>query len=261
MGDLEKWGEILKIGEPLEKLAVMRELEEIAKDCRSRANPLLAGCDDPTKKEKLKPWREFRKRIGFPLFDLLLEISKGPSGTELRDLAADILAHLWHPSAVDRLVEDLLENGDKLLGSQFTGIFENLGGIGNEPAARALMRLWDEGYRYDVIFPLGGCDSKAGNAFLMRQAKESADAALRGYCILALRLEPNEENGAFLLERARSGNALESAAAIQKIGLMNLTSLIPSLISIHNQSDDHMVRESIFAALREMRLRRAGSGR
>ncbi|MHB0995862.1 MAG: HEAT repeat domain-containing protein [Elusimicrobiales bacterium] len=252
---------LLQFGEPQEKLEAMRKLEEIAKECRSAANPLLAKCDDPAKKEKLKPWREFRKRIGFPLFDLVLDISKGPAGTELRDLAADILAHLWHPSAVDRLVEDLLENGDKLRGGQFNGIFENLGGIGNEPAARALLRLWDEGYRYEVIFPLGSCNSKVGNAFLMRQARENPDATLRGYCILALRLEPTEENGALLLEKARSGDALESSAAIQKIGDMNMASLVPALISIHNQSDDHMVRESIFAALREMRLRRSGNSR
>lgn len=259
--DLEKCVNILRFGESWEKMGAMRELEAIAKECRTRANPVLDLCITPAERERNVPWRAFRRRIGFPLFDLVLDIAQGPAGSDLRDLAADILAHLWHPASVDRLVEDILENEESLCPSQISGIFENLGGIGNEPAAQALMKLWGEGYHYQVVFPLGACRSKAGNAFLIRQARENNDPTLRGYCVLASHLEATDENAAFLLERARNGAMMESSAAIRKICAMNLSSLIPALISIHNSSDDLMIRETIFDALREMRLKSSGSKR
>jgi len=237
-------------GEPWERLEAMQKLEEIAIQCRTEANAVIGKCTTPAELEKLKPWRSFRRKIGFPLFNLVLKIAQGPSGTQLRDLAADILAHLWHPAAVDRLVEDLSKNGDALRPSQLSGIFDNLAGIGNEPALKALLKLWDEGYEYDVVIPIGSCNSKVGEAFLMRQAREHKDSSLRGYCILAFGREHSPEKVSLLRDKLKNGTPLERSAAIRRIGDMGLISLSSELIAIHNGTNDEKLKTEILDTLR-----------
>lgn len=249
----EDYSYALRFGESWEKLAAMRELEEVAKACRVWAEQALAGVADKAEIERKKPWREFRRRIGFGLFGEVLDIAQGPPGSELRDLAADILAHLWHPAAVDRLIEDLKVNGKTLLPSQYTGIFTNLGGIGNEPAVRALMELWDDGCAYDAVAPLGACGSRTSEAFLMRQARENKDQALRGYCICYLNSMPTQEKVDFLREKLKRGTGFERSAAVRKIAEMGLRSMVPELMAVYDQSEDAVLREEIFATLRYMR--------
>lgn len=256
---MEKRCNTLRFGESWEKLEVMRELEEIAKDCRTKANEILANCAAPAEREKHKPWRAFRKLTGFQLFNLVMDIAQEQSGTRLRDLAADILAHLWHPAAVDRLVEDLLDNGATLLTSQYIGIFENLAGISNEPAVQALIKLWEEGYKYDTVWAIGACLSKTGEAFLLRQAREHKDPSLRGYCICALNSELSEEKSAFLLDKLKNGTPFEQSGAVRKIGDMGLSSLSPTLMAVYNQSEDVILKEEIFDTLRYMRKTRQKS--
>jgi len=253
MPENEKRSHALRFGESWEKLAAMRELEEVAKDCRVAAERALAGVVDKAELERKKPWREFRRRIGFGLFGEVLDIAQGPPGSDLRDLAADILAHLWHPAAVDRLLEDIRCNGADLLPSQYTGIFVNLGGIGNEPAARALMELWDEGCAYDAVGPLGACGSRAAEAFLMRQACENKDHTLRGYCICFLNSMPTQEKVDFLREKLKRGTGFERSAAVRKIAQMGLHSLAPELLAAYGQSDDEALKKEIFETLRYMR--------
>jgi HEAT repeat protein len=253
MFDPEESAALLRNGERWEKLEAMQVLEELAKECRTAANAVIYKSASKAEWEKLKPWRTFRRKVGFELFNQMLDIAQGPTGTPLRDLAADILAHLWHPLAVDRLVEDLLDNGEKLLPTQFTAIFDNLAGIGNEPALRALLKLWDEGYETLAVYAIGACDSKEGEAFLLRQAREHKDPSLRGYCISALGAEPSDEKTAFLLSRLKSGTPFEQSAAVRKIGDIGLMSLTPELVALHNSTKDEYLKEEIFDTMRYMR--------
>lgn len=243
----------LQFGDSTEKLGIMRELEEIAKECRTKAEPLLDICVTPAEREKNAPWREFRRQIGFPLFNVVLDIAQGPSGLELRDLAADILAHLWHPAAVGRLEQDLRENSKNLTHTQISGIFSNLAGIGNEPAAQALMRLWEEGYEFECASALGACNARSGNAFLLRQAVENSNADLRGYCLLFLKLSACPETEAFLRDRLRHGANLELSVAIRQAGLLRLASLEPDLVRIQDQTENSDLKKEIAQALKCMR--------
>ena len=252
MEEQDKFVEILRFGESWEKLEAMRELEKLAKECRTRADAVLDRCATAAGKEKNKPWREFRRQTGLGLFNAVLDIAQGPPGSELRNLAADILAHLWHPAAVDRLVEDIKENGETLLNSQYSGIFVNLGGIGNESAARALISLWAEGGEYDIAGPLAACNSKAGDAFLMLQARENKDPAVRGHCICCLSATPTEEKTDFLRERLKNTNHFEQSATVRKIAQMCLVSMAPELIAVYNQSEDPRLKEEIAKTLRSL---------
>jgi len=244
----------LRFGEPWEKLELLKELEEIAKDCRSAADKVSRNGLTAAERERNKPWREFRRRIGFPLFELVLDMAQG-GRSESRDVAADILAHLWHPAAVDRLVEDIKENADTLLGTQFLGIFINLGGIGTEVAARGLISLWEEPlWRPYITEALEACGSKAGEAFLMTQALENKDPYVRGSCISRLNSEVSDKKINFLQEKLKRGESFERLAAIKKILEMRLTSMAPDLMNIYNTSSDPALKE-IRETLRSMRKR------
>lgn len=247
----ELW-EALKLGTAREKLAALREFEEIAKEVREQAEPDLSTWPSAVLREKSKPWRKFRGLVGFPVFNIMLEIAQGKGNTRLRELAADILAHLWHPAAVGRLVEDIRKNSKTLRPNQVTGIFVNLGGIGNEPAARALISLWAEGCEYDIARPLAACNSKAGDAFLMLQARENKDPAVRGHCICCLSATPTEEKTDFLRERLKNTNHFEQSATVRKIAQMCLVSMAPELIAVYNQSEDTRLKEEIAKTLRSL---------
>lgn len=253
MEEQDKLIETLRFGENWEKLDAMRELEELAKECRTRADAVLDRCVTAAEKEKNKPWRAFRRQTGLGLFSTVLDIAQGPPGSELRNLAADILAHLWHPAAVERLVEDIKENGDTLLNSQYGGIFVNLGGIGNEPATRALISLWEAGCEYYVAGPLAACNSKIGEAFLMVQARENKDPTVRGHCICCLSSTPTEEKINFLRERLKNGTHFEQSATVRKIAEMSLLSIAPELIAAYNQTEDPGLKDEIAKTLRSMR--------
>jgi len=243
----------LRFGEGWEKLELLRDLEETAKDCRIAADNRLSDCATEAERERAKPWREFRRVIGFPLFNLILEIARSDIRSEQRNLAADILAHLWHPAAVDRLVEDLNENAGSLLGTQISSIFINLAGIGNEVAARGLISLWGEGFDHYIPEALAACKSKAGEAFLFVQARDNKDYCLRGICICYLNSKVSEEKSVFLLEKVRSGVHFEQYAAVKKIAGMHLTILAPELMAVCNKSEDPELKDEIHKALRTLR--------
>lgn len=246
----------LRFGESWEKMELLKELEETAKDCRIAADKRLRGCATAAELERNKPWREFRRVTGFPLFNVVLEIAQSDNRTELRDLAADILAHLWHPAAVGRLVEDIKENADTLFGTQISGIFINLAGIGNEVAVRGLISIWeDPQWQSYIPEALAACNSKIGEAFLLEQARENKDPYVRGICICWLNNEVSDTKVKFLLDKLRCDEIFERSAAIEKISDMRLTSLTPDLMAMYNKSEDSMLKEEIFDALRSMRKR------
>lgn len=242
--------EVLLLGTDGEKLEALKELADIAKDCRVKADAALLADLGPAERERHKAWREFRRQIGFKVFGLVLDMARLPAGSETRDLAADLLAHLWHPAAVDRLVEDILTNAKKLTHTQVSGIFANLAGIGNEPAALALIRLWSAGYAYEAVAPLAACDSRTANEFLFRQARDNKDEVLRGYCLLYLKLERSAEAIEFLREKLISGTVLERSGAVRKICAMRITSMVPDLVTVYKNIEDSDLKREISVVLK-----------
>jgi len=250
----ELW-EALKLGTAREKLAALRELGEIAKEVREEADVWIPTCRSAVLREKFKPWRKFRGLVGFPVFNIMLEIAQGKASARLRELAADILAHLWHPAAVGRLVEDIRKNSKTLRPSQVTGIFVNLGGIGNEVAVRALISLWGNWWQFHIPAALAACDSKTAESFLMKQAKEAKDPNIRASCLFSLSSEVSDRKIGVLLDRLEHGGHFEQAAAITIIKRMGLASLAPALKAIYSKSKDPILRKHITTALRKMRTR------
>jgi len=251
----DEYWEALKLGTAAEKLAALRELEETAKKIREHTEPELFAFHNAVIPEKLKPWREFRGVVGFPVFNIMLELAQSDAHHGLRDLAADILAHLWHPAAVDRLVVDIKRNSKTLRPSQISGIFINLGGIGNEPAVRALISLWRHRWKFHIPAALAACDSKTAESFLMTHARKAKDPNVRASCLFALNSEVSDRKISLLLERLEHGGHFEQAAAITKIKDIGLASLVPALKAISSKSKDPILKDHIAQALRKMRMR------
>jgi len=248
----DKSVDLLRFGKPGEKLELLRELEETAKDCRIAADKALPACVTPAELERNKPWREFRRRIGFKLFEVVLKIAQKNARSELRDLAADILAHLWHPAAVDRLVEDITQNEDKLVTTQVLGIFDNLAGIGTDTAVRGLISIWEYGWHFPVVRALGACGTKRAEAFLLAQAQQDEDAGIRGLCITYLNSEVSDRKVSLLRDKLKYSTDFEQSAAIKKIAALQLTSLTKDLKAVYDESDDPLVKEEIRDALRAL---------
>ena len=242
--------DILRFGKPGEKLELLRELEETAKDCRSRADRILPACRTAAERERIKPWREFRREIGFPLFSVVLKIAQKNTDAALRGLAGDILAHLWHPAGVPRLLEDITGNDDKLLLSQVLGIFENLAGIGEEMAVKALIAIWEYGWHALAARALGACGSRRADAFLLAQAQQDEDADIRGLCVSYLNAQVTPKKVGLLLDKLKYCEGFEQAAAIKKIKDLGLSALAGDLKTAYEESEDAFIKQEIQGALR-----------
>ncbi|MHB0996908.1 MAG: hypothetical protein ACYC2I_11115 [Elusimicrobiales bacterium] len=225
--------EVLVSGEPLEKLKFLKELLEIANACRACAESLPdTVLEDPAAREKAKPWREFQRITGKPLFDTLLEIVRQETPSEVRELAGDIMAQLWHPSAVGRLLEDFEQHRDTLAEKPPMRIFRNLGRIGTEAAARALMWMWGTKWDADVVSALGMCRSEEAQDFILRQAAGHSSSYVRLVCLMYLVLPLTEEKEAFILNRLKSGTHDEQFVAIAKVKELGMVQAADTLIAL-----------------------------
>lgn len=225
--------EVLVSGETREKLKFLKELLELANACRAHVDSLPESVfEDPVARKKAKPWREFRKITGKPLFDALVELVRHESPSEVRELAGDIMAQLWHPCAVGRLLEDFEQHRDTLAERPPMRIFMNLRGIGTEAAARALMWMWGTKWDADVVNMLTRCDSEEAQSFVVRQATEHSRVHVRLRCMMSLALPLTEEKEALIMERLKSGTHDEQFVAVMKIqefGMVQAANLLASV--------------------------------
>ncbi|MHB0995350.1 MAG: hypothetical protein ACYC2I_03160 [Elusimicrobiales bacterium] len=225
--------EVLVSGETREKLKFLKELLELANACRAHVDSLPESVfEDPVARKRAKPWREFRKITGKPLFDALVELVRHESPSEVRELAGDIMAQLWHPCAVGRLLEDFEQHRDTLAERPPMRIFMNLRGIGTEAAARALMWMWGTKWDADVVNMLTRCDSEEAQSFVVRQATEHSRIYVRLCCMMSLALPLTEEKEALIMERLKSGTHDEQFVAVMKIqefGMVQAANLLTSV--------------------------------
>ena len=244
----------LASGTPHEKRAVLAELLEISNGCRActEAQPdsLL---EDPAARENAKPWRKFLDIVGQPLFDILLGIVAQEPPSEVRELAGDIMAQLWHPCAVGRLLEDFEQHRDTLTKKPPLRIFRNLGGIGTVAAAKALMWMWGTRWDADVVNALGMCDCETVQDFLLRQATEHSGVHVRLVCLMSLSAPLTTRKEALLLDRLRQGTHDERFVAIMKVEELKATWAIPELMALHAAETDFNFARFIGEALVKLR--------
>lgn len=228
---------VLVSGEPREKLEFLKELLEIANACRGHVKALPdTVLEDPSAREAAKPWREFQEITGKPLFDALLEIVRQEDPSEVRELAGDIMAQLWHPCAVGRLLEDFEQHRDTLAESPPMRIFRNLGGIGTEAAALALMWMWGTKWDADVVSMLGMCDSEVAQDFIVRQATEHSRAYVRLVCLMHLAVPLTEGKEALIMERLKSGTHDEQFVAVTKVKELAMVRAVEALKAMRSKN-------------------------
>jgi len=229
--------EVLVSGEPREKLEFLKELREIADACRAHVDLQPASVfEDTVVRKNAKPWREFQEITGKPLFDALLAIVRQEDPSEVRELAGDIMAQLWHPCAVGRLLEDFEQHRDTLAERPPIRIFRNLGGIGTEDAARALMWMWGTKWDADAVSALEMCGCEAAQDFILRQATEHSSSYVRLICLMHLVLPLTEGKETLIMERLRSGTHDEQFVAVTKVKELGMVQASETLqtLRLHN---------------------------
>ena len=245
--------EALGLGTPREKLEVLKELLEIANGCRACAEAQLKSVQEGQAARNLKPWCEFQNIVGEPIFDTILQIVKNYPPSGVRELAGDIMAQLWHPSAIGRLLEDFEQRRDPLAERPPLRIFRSLGGIGTEAAARALMWMWGTKWDADVACALEMCDSLEAQDFLLRQAREHSSVYVRSMCMAHLKapLTPAKED--LFIDRLKFGTHDEKFIAILKIQELGVIGAMDALVLARGGNGDRDLIGFINEALATLR--------
>ncbi|HBA62016.1 MAG TPA: hypothetical protein DCZ92_14620 [Elusimicrobia bacterium] len=246
--------EVLRSGAAHEKLAVLNELTEASDECRARADQLpRAAFKEPGVREKYAPWLEFRKILGEPLFEAIVEIARQERPSPVRALAGDILAQLWHPAAIGRLLEAFESRLETLSENPPLRIFLDLGGIGTEAAVKALMWLWGTEWDADAAGALGMCDSGTAQDFLLANASVHPDPYVRSICLAHLRPPITKEKADLFIARLFSGTQSERFIAAMKVKEFRLAAAVPALISARARKDDEALMDMIDEALAVLR--------
>lgn len=242
--------ELLCSGKDGEKLAVLEQLFEIACECRDKADSVhRPAFSKPAGRGDFRPWQEFLGIVGEPFFKALIEIVQNTTPSEVRARAGDIMAQVWHPCAIGRLLETFEERREAKSDLPSSGIFKNLGGIGTEAAAKALMWLWGTGFDAEVAGALGMCDSAAAQDFLLRNAREHASPYVRSVCIAHLNLPVTEEKTDLLINCLETGTQHEQFVAAMKVKEFRVARAAPALRLLRAGTGDTVLVKVIDAAL------------
>lgn len=241
-------------GSHREKLEILAELFELAKQCRSRSDkPADSDFDGP----RARPWREFRTLVGRLLFDQLLAIVRDGPPSPVRELAGDIMVALEHPCAIGRLLELYEQRLPRINESPPLTIYRDLGVIGTGGAARALMSLWGGRWDADIAGALGMCKSNAAQDFLLRQAGKHNNPYVRQMCIAYLKSPLTKEKTDLFIDRLCNGSYNERYVAILKVQELRAAGAAGTLAlmrkKIENESLAQFIKEALLALARVKR--------
>jgi hypothetical protein len=233
----------LLTGAPSAKLAALRALYYQAKSCRADAEARRTASPDAyIIPDDLKPWREFSALAGASVFSALQELVRQEEPSTARALAGDIMAQVLHPCAIGRLLEAYELRGDAVLAAPQLDIYRNLGGIGNEAAAKALMWLWGCKWDADIAATLGMCNTEVAQEFLIKQAREHGNVHVRATCIGYLNSPVTTAKAELLLERLENGEYNERFYAICKINILRLNCAATALKALRRKTRDAAFR-------------------
>lgn len=239
---------ILRSGDTGEKLAALEELLEIACKCREKTDAVQRTARAAPSVRKY-PWHEFRGIVGEPVFAALVEIVQNTAPSEVRARAGDIMAQVWHPCAIGRLLETFEERREAKADLPSSGIFRNLGGIGTNAAARALMWLWGSGFDAEAAGALGMCESDAAQEFLLGNALRHSSPYVRSVCIAHLNPPATEEKIALLINRLETGTQNEQFIAAMKVKEFRAARAVPALLALRAGNTDMVLIKIIDEAL------------
>lgn len=243
---------MLRTGTTDERLALLDELFEIASECRGKTDSLCYSVlAEPAMREHYRPWRGFQALAGEPVLEALAEIVLNGPPSEVRAKAGDLMAHIWHPSAIGRLLEQFEEGRETQTVSH--SVFRDLGGIGTAAAAKALMWLWGTVYDAEVAGALGMCDSEAAQDFLMRNAREHSDPYVRSVCIAHLKPPVTREKKELLIDRLETGTYHEQFTAALKVREFRAAEAEQALRMLRTVAADKVLVKVIDEALAAMR--------
>ncbi len=218
-----------------EKLEALGELFALARDSRAKTD---APSDDYGIVLGDKPWLEFRRAVGRPLFDQLTAIVRYGRPSEVRELAGDIMALLLHPCAVGRVLELHERLGSSVNNSPQLRIYKNLGDIGSGVAARALMWLWGSRWDADIAGALGRCKSSAAQAFLIKQAVSHPNSHVRQMCIVYIRSPITKEKADLFIDRLLHGTYNERFTAILKVQELRVGRALETLVAMREEKEN-----------------------
>lgn len=249
--------EILLSGAEQDKLPVLSGLYALAEECRAKAELIpYAAFKEPAVRENCAPWREFRAMIGAELFGVLVELVGQERPSRVRAQAGDIMACLWHPCGIGRLLEKFEERRETLEEDPPVRILRDLGAIGTEAAAKALVWLWGSGMDADAAGALGICFGTAAQDFLLTNALVHTDSYVRSICLAHLRPPITKEKADLFITRLSCGTQNERFIAAMKVKEFRLAAAVPALISARARKDDGAllgVIDEAIAALRGVR--------
>lgn len=220
-------------------LEELRKIFATARECRARMAAKYSSLTAELRvRDSDRPWREFLEIAGEPQFSAIVDIVQKAPPSEGRDLAGDIMAELLHPCAVGRLLEAHERRGDSVLSRPPLDIYRNLGGIGTEAAATALMWLWGCKWDADIASALAMCDSEAAQDFLMRQARQHPNAHVRSMCIAGVFHPITREKCEFFVERLEKGGYNEQYFALYAINDLKVAYAADALVSLRKTTTD-----------------------
>jgi len=238
------------------KLEILAELAVLAGQCRSRSdsaeNPGIDG-------SRSRPWLEFRRLVGRPLFDQLLAIARNPPSA-VRDLAGDIMVQLGHPCAISHLLVLYERRLSAINESPPLKIYTNLGLIGTGRAARALMSLWGARWDADIAAALGMCGSGVAQNFLLRQARAHGNSHVREQCIAYLNAPLTREKTALFIDRLCNGSYNERYVSILKVQELRVTEAAETLALMRKKSENESLAGFIKEALQTLSRMKRGRG-
>lgn len=237
-------------GSSAEKLEVLKGLLGKAAECRARAD--ARACPWPESEhasEAPRPWEEFSAIIGETLFSAIEEIVRQEPPSELREFAGDIMAHIWHPCAIGRLLEKHERRGDTVLTKPPLDIYRDLSGIGTEAAAKALMWLWGCKWDADIAGALAMCRGENVQNFLMEQARAHPNSHVRATCIAGVTHPITPEKAAFLVERLENGSYNEQYYSLYMISELRVARAAEALAAFRRKTSDRAFTGLIDEAL------------
>lgn len=225
----------LSSGSQEEQLAALRELFVLAEQSRAKVD---APSDDYGIILGDKPWREFHRVVGQPLFGQLTAIVRYAPPSQVRELAGDVMVLLMHPCAVGRVLELYERRIATVEASPPLGTYKSLGDIGTGGAARALMWLWGTRWGADMAGALGRCKSSAAQDFLLRQAGTHPNSYVRQMCILYLKSPLTKEKIDLFIDRLRNGTYNERFSAILKVKELRVGRAAQTLMAMREDREN-----------------------
>jgi len=232
-----------------EKLEILAELSTLAGQCRTRSD---APADPDINVPRARPWIEFRKLTGRPLFEQLLVIVRNGPPSMVRELAGDMMVVLEHPCAVSRLLELYEQRLATVNESPPLSIYRNLALIGTGGAARALMSLWGGRWAADIAGALGMCRSSIAQNFLLRQARAHGNPHVREQCIAYLKAPLTKEKTGLFIDRLCNGSYNERYVAILKVQELRVAEAAETLAKMLKRSENESLAGFIKGALRAL---------